>query len=136
MNKKDQLKQINNIDIQYFKSVFHFSEKNGFKLKTGTGKTVSLSLQFLDSEKRHKTILTCYKGKIEIPGNLYGQKKFLNVEESFINSFFQNICSIFPQNKLKFTKAGTLQIADELLSKDKMKRILNEVQTFTNQIDL
>ena len=108
--KKSVLREITNIRYPLINNLFNMANENNFKIKFGTGKIISFSMQVSDSQKKNRSILNVYFDRIEIPGNLYNQQRYLNIQPEIIDNYFSEISEISKSLNTLKTQSGTFRI--------------------------
>jgi len=121
--KKSILSEIKNSRYSLVNKLFNMANDNNFKIKLGTGKIISFSAQISDSHKKNRSILNVYNNRIEIPGNLYNQQRYLNIQPEIIDNYFSQILEISRNFNMHKTQAGTFRIFLEKFDETYIKQL-------------
>jgi len=132
-NSHDIKEEISNNKYLLMETMLLTAISNVFIIKPGTGDKISFSIQLLDTYRKKRSLVNVYKDRIEIPGNLYNQRRYLGVEKEDIDKYFIEIRKKFDEEKMCETKAGTLRISIKYFDEGIITAIFNEMMEFRSK---
>ena len=107
---------------------------NDFIIKPGSGKKISFSIQLIDTRSKKRSLLNVNEDRIDIPGNLYNQRRYLGLEQEDVDKYFMGIRKKFDKEKLCESKAGTLRISIKDFDEEIIAKVFNEIMEFRSKI--
>jgi len=134
MRKNWTLKEIENEirknKFHSMKKMLDFALSEKYKIKKGSGLKVSFSIQTSDKYNKNRSLANIYPEKLEIPGNLYNQHRYLGLEEKEVDSYFKTFINISKKDMVQETKSGTLRIDIEEIDEELLFGMQKIIKSF------